>query len=418
MYGVDADQVSLVDLKVVLMDWNADGKNRFLGQLRKVPLTELMHNRRMDVWLRTMATDDAGRPLDHPGHDLDLDKCIVHLVLEYEAPLVDAAVGSVLLDPTQPPAAVSKPMMDSGPAFISAERSMQLKDATIPPPAGGDAGVGMVLKVGDKGQFIVELLAEGSPAALSGKIAPGDILLDVDGQPLGPLSLPEVQALLRGEPHSPVTLTLLHYIPGAHSYGPQQVTTTVLRSKMNLPAAQSTRTASAGQLGPGIGIMLLPSGEAMPPLGSSSYSRRETGLSQSLSSMPHQPAMSPPRDHSERALLSVSQQERTLGPMLLDPALQRRVDEARRHTEALAQKERDLLTSSSSALYLKNADPFGHLKAEFGKLMEDIYADRPDPDMEKAYAWKNRLLYGTAETLMAPPHHHNGRMAGSVTALT
>lgn len=68
----------------------------------------------------------------------------------------------------------------------------------------------------------------------------------------------------------------------------EQVTTTVLRSKMNLPAAQSTRTASAGQLGPGIGIMLLPSGEAMPPLGSSSYSRRETGLSQSLSSMPHQ----------------------------------------------------------------------------------------------------------------------------------
>ena len=137
----------------MLMDWIPDGKNKLLGQLRKVALTELIHNRRMELWLR--ASNDSGKPLP-TANGLDLSECSVRLVLEYEPPEVDAAVGKVLLDPKQAsPSPKSILPNDSAASFIAAAHH-----ELVPAPGQGDAGVGMMLKLGDKGMFVVDLLVE------------------------------------------------------------------------------------------------------------------------------------------------------------------------------------------------------------------------------------------------------------------
>ncbi len=51
-------------------------------------------------------------------------------------------------------------------------------------------------------------------------------------------------------------------------------------------------------------------------------------------------------------------------------------------TACRARPEHDVLTQSLMAA-VKHVDPFAHLKAEFAKLMNDIYNDRPDPEMDR-----------------------------------
>jgi carboxyl-terminal processing protease len=68
-------------------------------------------------------------------------------------------------------------------------------------------GVGIVIAADDSGIKVVSPIDD-TPAADAG-VKPGDIILAVDGKGLEGLSLDQVQALLRGEAGSKLTLTLL-----------------------------------------------------------------------------------------------------------------------------------------------------------------------------------------------------------------
>jgi C-terminal processing protease CtpA/Prc len=49
---------------------------------------------------------------------------------------------------------------------------------------------------------------QGGPAALSRRILPGDVLLDIDGLSVAGMGIGEVQRRLKGRPGSPITMTL------------------------------------------------------------------------------------------------------------------------------------------------------------------------------------------------------------------
>lgn len=66
-------------------------------------------------------------------------------------------------------------------------------------------------------------LEQGGPAAQSHKILSGDILLDVDGHSIAGKPLLEVQKMLAGEAHSPVTMTVSRPYGSPRDNGPQQV---------------------------------------------------------------------------------------------------------------------------------------------------------------------------------------------------
>ena len=67
-------------------------------------------------------------------------------------------------------------------------------------------GIGVILKDTVDGPTITHLL-EGGPAATSGKIKVGDILIKVDGQSVESMSFEEVMALIHGEKNDEIELT-------------------------------------------------------------------------------------------------------------------------------------------------------------------------------------------------------------------
>ena len=88
------------------------------------------------------------------------------------------------------------------------EASLQSSDIT-----GRFFGIGAELGVKDGHPIIVAPL-DGSPADKAG-IRAGDILVEVDGQPVAEMSLDKIVRLVRGPKDTPVTLTVIH--PGEMS---------------------------------------------------------------------------------------------------------------------------------------------------------------------------------------------------------
>ena len=71
-----------------------------------------------------------------------------------------------------------------------------------------NAGVGIGLKTDKVGNHIVAKLTEGWPAALSGEVLVGDMVMEVDDEPVGPLSTPALVLKLRGEEGTTVKVLL------------------------------------------------------------------------------------------------------------------------------------------------------------------------------------------------------------------
>jgi hypothetical protein len=84
--------------------------------------------------------------------------------------------------------------------------------ASPPPPA---VGVGIIAKPSVTGHFTIMGLSEGSPADLSGQIAPGDILYEVDNRSVKNLEQQEVAQLILGPVNSSVTLSVKQNSPNA-----------------------------------------------------------------------------------------------------------------------------------------------------------------------------------------------------------
>lgn len=74
--------------------------------------------------------------------------------------------------------------------------------------SGQYAGVGLMIQTLE-GKILCRRILPGSPAEKAG-IEPGDLLLEVDKQPVSSLSLEQIQKLLRGMPGTTVTLKVLH----------------------------------------------------------------------------------------------------------------------------------------------------------------------------------------------------------------
>ncbi len=98
--------------------------------------------------------------------------------------------------------------------------------------SGSFAGIGATVGERD-GNIVIVAPMDGSPAEAAG-LQPGDIILAVDAEPTEGKSLNDVISLVRGEPDSQVTLTILH--PDAQAS--QEVTIT--RQIIELPAASWT----------------------------------------------------------------------------------------------------------------------------------------------------------------------------------
>ena len=100
--------------------------------------------------------------------------------------------------------------------------------------AGAVAGVGLDLQVVD-GHFLVKAIHPGGPGDLQGTLHPGDEILavaagDAPAQPLAGKRLREVVRLIRGQPGSPLTLTVRAAEPSAP---PRAVALT--RARVDLP---------------------------------------------------------------------------------------------------------------------------------------------------------------------------------------
>jgi carboxyl-terminal processing protease len=88
-------------------------------------------------------------------------------------------------------------------AYLTAEEMRDLDDTTT----GRFGGVGLIISKVDRGVEVVSPI-EDTPAYRAGVNA-GDIIVAVDGQSVVELDIDEVLAVLRGEPGSPVTMTIL-----------------------------------------------------------------------------------------------------------------------------------------------------------------------------------------------------------------
>ena len=84
--------------------------------------------------------------------------------------------------------------------------------ASPQPPA---VGVGIIAKPSVTGHFTIMGLSEGSPADLSGQIAAGDILCEVDNRSVKNLEQQEVAQLILGPVNSSVTLSVKQNSPNA-----------------------------------------------------------------------------------------------------------------------------------------------------------------------------------------------------------
>lgn len=74
--------------------------------------------------------------------------------------------------------------------------------------SGQYAGVGLVIQPLE-GKVVCRRILPGSPAEKAG-VEPGDLLIEIDRQPVANLSLEQMQKLLRGMPKTTVTIKVLH----------------------------------------------------------------------------------------------------------------------------------------------------------------------------------------------------------------
>jgi len=88
-------------------------------------------------------------------------------------------------------------------AYLSPEEMRDLDDTTM----GRFGGVGLIISKVDRGVEVVSPI-EGTPAYRAGVNA-GDLIVAVDGQSVVDLNIDEVLAVLRGEPGSSVTMTIV-----------------------------------------------------------------------------------------------------------------------------------------------------------------------------------------------------------------
>ncbi len=107
--------------------------------------------------------------------------------------------------------------------------------------SGTFGGVGVVVSPKD-GRYVVISAFEGSPARKAG-IQSGDTVLEIDGEPIGGLPVPEVLVKVRGRPGSTITLTVKSRRTGAISQFRMR------RRTIHVPPVQYE------ELGSGIGYM-------------------------------------------------------------------------------------------------------------------------------------------------------------------
>jgi carboxyl-terminal processing protease len=88
-------------------------------------------------------------------------------------------------------------------AYLSAEEMRDLDDTTM----GRFGGVGLIISKIDRGVEVVSPI-EGTPAYRAGVNA-GDLIIAVDGESVVDLNIDEVLSVLRGEPGSSVTMTII-----------------------------------------------------------------------------------------------------------------------------------------------------------------------------------------------------------------
>lgn len=131
------------------------------------------------------------------------------------------------------------------------------------PPPQPTCGVGITFKLRKDGLYHVKALAEGGPAAMSGNINIGDIVVSVDGVSIQGHTHQELAALVLGVDATPVDLVTLYRLPDG----------TMRPSSVRLYRAAIAATTSSG---------------AGPPL--SQPSSAGSASTSSLSSLPTPPA--------------------------------------------------------------------------------------------------------------------------------
>ena len=88
-------------------------------------------------------------------------------------------------------------------AYLSAEEMRDLDDTTT----GRFGGVGLIISKIDRGVEVVSPI-EGTPAYRAG-VSAGDLIIAVDGESVVDLNIDEVLSVLRGDPGSSVTMTIV-----------------------------------------------------------------------------------------------------------------------------------------------------------------------------------------------------------------
>eukprot|EP00960_Hanusia_phi_P045604 757351-Hanusia_phi.AAC.3 len=143
----------------------------------------------------------------------------------------------------KPPSPSVTEMRETKPAPEVAT-SQQTMDSEPRSPA-GVADVGLVLAK-NKNSIAVADILYGSPAAASGQIRIGDVLIDVDGHDVRLLSFAftrvhrEVQNMLRGDKNSPITMIFQRAVGQSQ----EQVVVTILRAMLSsaMPSNEAVRS--------------------------------------------------------------------------------------------------------------------------------------------------------------------------------
>ncbi len=96
---------------------------------------------------------------------------------------------------------------------------------------GSYGGIGAYVSKNEDGEFVLDPINEGQPSALAG-ILSGDILLEIDGQPVSPeMTVEDVVVAIRGPLGEEVKLTV------RHTEATESVVVTVKRAVIELPSA-------------------------------------------------------------------------------------------------------------------------------------------------------------------------------------
>jgi len=215
VFGIDEENMD--DLNIVAQI-NSDG--RVVGTVADIPVKTLLNGQRMslptvnqgreiycvDGWFEVFPDGNPDR-INQPvvSTTRSPGKAQIHLRMTY-------IPGSTAAEPVSP----------SAPRVLSPQSTPVMRQAPPPPPAAvraspvrspappapsGFSDVGLILGGGGNGAPLqVQGMVQGMPAQESCQIQEGDALLDVDGYDVVGRDAPAVDALLRGEEGTPVTL--------------------------------------------------------------------------------------------------------------------------------------------------------------------------------------------------------------------